>query len=577
MKASIEKYIPIIKEIKNYSSDKFKKDLISGLTVGVMLIPQGMAYALIAGVPPIYGLYGGLVPLFIYPLLGTSRHISIGPVALDMLILATAIGTLAGNSVEEKVALVLMITVLTGLLQLLMGALKLGIAFNLFSRPVISGFTIAAPVIIISSQISTLVNLDAPQSQNIFEILVFLTDNLEKIHFPSLITSLFFILFLVIQKRFFSRVPGSIVLVILAICFFYFVDPARFGLSQIGLIPKGLPGFQFSGFSFEQARLILPHALTLALIQFMTVASLSKTFARKHGYTVDPNQELIAVGSSNVIGGFFQSLPVSSSFSRSAIAEQSGTETSLNNLFAGILILLTLLLFTSIFEVLPNTLLGAIIVVSVSSLIDVKEIKFLINTKRRDGIVAFLTFASVLLIGIQEGIIIGIISSVSALLLKLGKPTVAELGLIPGTRDFKNINRFTEARIIPGILILRVDASFSFINADFFKNYILEKTASKDKAPEFVILDGTTISDLDVSAIESLIMIIETLNKHGIELFLSGLIGPVRDIISKSNIKVLKKKERFFRTVHDAVKKALEKQDSSDKGTRLFDYSELSA
>lgn len=577
MKKLLNTYFPILQVIKEYNLDKFKADAISGSTVGIVLIPQGMAYAVIAGLPPIYGLYAGLVPLFIYPFLGTSRHISIGPVAIDMLILAAALGFLAGNDPTEKITLAIMIAFMTGIFQLMMGFMKLGFVFNLFSRPVISGFTIAAPIIIIVSQVGTLLNVDVPNSQYIHEMFYYISQQLGNIHYPSLALSVFFILFLVLMRRFYSKLPESVVLVAITIIIVSFISVSEWGVDQIGAIPQGLPGFTLPEFNMEAIKRLAPNAFTLSLIQFMTIASLSKAFARKHGYTVNPNQELIAIGSSNVVGSLFQSLPVSSSFTRSAIAEQGGAKTSLNNIFAGILILFTLLFLTPLFEILPEPLLGAIIVVSVSSLIDIRELKFLIRTKRRDALVAMITLISVLAIGIQEGIIIGLVSSVLALLLKMSKPTVAELGLIPGTRDFKNRERFSEVKQIPGVLILRVDAPFSFVNAEFFKNYIIEKSMNDRGAPKYVIIDGTTIGDLDISAMDSLLMIIETLKKEGIELYISGLIGPVRDVIRKSDISTFVRSNRFFNTVHDGVVVALKKQDDQDDGNRLNEYLEICA
>ncbi|MBD3615722.1 MAG: sulfate permease [Gracilimonas sp.] len=566
------KYFPIIQVLREYNLDKLKADVISGSTVGIVLIPQGMAYAVIAGLPPIYGLYAGLVPLFIYPLFGTSRHLSIGPVAIDMLILAAGLGFLAGDNMTDKIIFAIMIALMTGIFQLMMGFMKLGFVFNLFSRPVISGFTIAAPIIIITSQVGILLNIDVPNSQFIHEMIYYVSQQIENIHWPSFGLSFFFVLFLLLMRKYYSKLPESVILVTITIIVLSFISISKWGIAQVGDIPQGLPDFSIPNLSLESIKRLAPNAFTLALIQFMTVASLSKSFARKHAYTVNPNQELIAIGSSNVIGSLFQSLPVSSSFTRSAIADQSGTETSLTNVFAGILILFTLLFLTPLFEILPEPLLGAIIVVSVSSLIDIKELRFLINTKRRDALVAFITVISVLAIGIQEGIIIGLVSSVLALLLKMSKPTVAELGLIPGTRDFKNKNRFSEVKQIPGVLILRVDAPFSFVNAEFFKNYILEKSMNGLDAPKYVIIDGTTIGDLDVSAMDSLLMIIETLKKEGIELYISGLIGPVRDVIRKSDISTFVKSDRFFNTVHDGVKAALKRQDDGDGGNRLNEY-----
>lgn len=569
-------YLPILKELNNYSLTKLKADSTAGLTVGIVLIPQAMAYAVIAGLPPIYGLYAGLVPLFVYPIFATSKHISVGPVALDMLILSVGLGLVVGDGVSDKVTYAILIAMLTGVFQIGMGMLNMGFIFNLFSRPVISGFTIAAPIIIIFSQLENLLKIEITNSQYIHEILIQLYMNIDQLHLPTLLISILFIVILVLLRKYAPKLPESVIVVGLVLIVASIFDLRQFGIQEIDSIPKGIPGFSFKWLGFDTFKEIMPTALTLALVQFMTVASLAKTFSRSYDYSIDPNQELIAIGSSNFIGGMFSSLPVSGSFSRSAIAEQTGTKTAFSNIFAGLWILLTLLFFTSIFTVLPMPLLGAIIVVSVARLIDVKEINFLFNTKRRDAIVALITFISVLTIGIQEGIIVGIVSSVIAILIKLGKPTVAELGLIPDTRTFRNIHRFEEAKQIPGILILRIDASFSFVNAQFFKNYILEKSITREKETQFVIIDGSTIGDLDVSAMDTLVMIIDALNEDGIELYISGLIGPVRDVIWDAKMRTIFKHDRFFDTVHDAVEEALFHIDDADSSERLQDYRSLS-
>lgn len=578
LKENLHTYFPIIKVLQGTTASSLKRDALAGLTAGVVLIPQGMAYAVIAGLPPIYGLYAGLIPLFIYPIFGTSRHLSIGPVALDMIVLASGLVLLAGDDLSQKVTFAIMITMMTGIFQILMGYLKLGFVFNLFSRPVISGFTIAAPVIIIFSQLGTLFKMDLPNTQFIHEIVYYLIQHPGEIHIPTLLLSCFFILFLVIGKMKFKRVPMPMLLLLLTLAGIQFLDLGQWDINKLGDIPKGLPGLALPDiFDIGNLRGIAATAFTLSLIQFMTVASLSKSFARKYGYAVEPNQELKAIGSSNLIGSFFQSIPVSASFSRSAIVEQSGGKSILTNYFAGGLILLTLLFLTPLFEDLPTPLLGAIIVVSVSGLIDIREIHFLFSTKRRDALVAMITFLSVLIIGIQEGIIIGIVGSMLAILIKMSKPTVAELGLMPGSRNFRNLERNSEAIEIPGVLILRIDASFSFVNAHFFKNFIIEKSLERPTNPKYVIIDGSTIGDLDISAIDTLLMIIDTLDKHDIELYVSGLIGPVRDVIRKSDIHALVRSDRFFDTVHDAVEAALKKQDLSDKGSRFSDYDNNSA
>lgn len=565
------KLLSVFEPVRKYRWSTLRKDSIAGAIVGVVLIPQGMAYATIADLPPILGLYGGLVPLFIYMLLGRSRNLAVGPVALDMLILSAGLGLLVGDDPAQRVQYAIFIASLTGLLQILMGVFKLGRAFNLIARPVISGFIIAAPVIIIASQIDTLLGINVPSSQYIHRILAALFQEIGNFQTATLVSSLIFLFLLIFIKRFVKNIPASVIVMGATLLALIFFKPADYGIQQIGNIPKGFPAFKWNHFALSEIREVFSTALTLSFVQFMAIASLSKTYARLGGYASDPNRELIAVGSANLIGGFFQSPPISGSFSRSAIAHDVGAQTTFFNFISALFIVLTLLFFTPVFEQLPSNLLSAIIVLSVTGLIDTKEIRYLLTTKRRDAAIASITFLSVLFIGIQDGVIIGISTSALAILIKLSKPTAAELGLLPGTREFRNVERFEEAQKIKGVLILRIDASFSFVNASFFKKYILAKSL-RSQPIAYVIIDGTTISDMDLTAMESLSSLIEDLKKYDIELYISGLIGPVRDLLQKSENENLRDTRRYFPTLHEAVKHSLHLQDEDDSGDRLEKY-----
>jgi len=556
MKAFLQKYIPIYSTLCAYKRSALQADITAGLTIGIVLIPQGMAYAVIADLPPIYGLYASLVPLLIYPVFATSRHLSVGPVALDMLILAAGLGLVVGGDTAEKISLAIAIAMLTGIFQILMGLLKLGFIFDLFSRPVISGFTSAAAIIIIFSQLGSVLKIDVETSYLIVEIATNIYSRLELIHWPSLFISLVFIVFLLAVRRFFKTIPEAAAAVLLALAIAYFIDLQAYGISQIESIPEGLPRPEFNIPDYDALRGILPTVFTLALIQFMSVAALTKSFARKHGYVINPNQELIAIGSANLVGSLFKSIPVSGSFSRSAIGERAGAATALSNVFAALLILLTLLFLTPVFETLPKTLLAAVIIVSVANLVDVREFMLLLKTKQSDALVAIVTFFSVLFIGIQQGIILGIITSVVAILVKLSRPTVAELGVLPNSWVFKNIDRYKDAEMLEGIMILRIDAPLSFINAEYFKAFIMKKSFSREDKPSVVIIDGSTIVDLDISAVDVLNTIKDSLNKNGIELYISGLIGPVRDIIHGPGKKVFDQSEHCFYSLREAAEHA---------------------
>lgn len=557
--------------LRKYQWSTFRKDALAGAIVGVVLIPQSMAYATIAELPPIIGLYGGLVPLFIYMLLGRSRNLAVGPVALDMLILSAGLGLLAGEDTTQRIQYALFISTITGLLQILMGGFKVGLAFNLIARPVISGFTIAAPIIIIASQLDTLIGIDIPSSQYIHHILIDLFQEVSGFQPATLISSALFLILLVLFKKIKKGIPSSVFVMGATLIAINFIDPANYGIQQIGTIPRGFPSFNWDHLNFKAIRSVFSSALTLSFVQFMTIASLSKTYARQGGYASDPNRELIAVGSANLMGGFFQSPPISGSFSRSAIAKEVGAQTTFFNAISALFIVITLLFLTPLFEQLPSNLLSAIILLSVVGLIDIREIRYLLTTKRRDAAIALATFLSVLLIGIQEGVIIGISTSALAILIKLGKPTVAELGALSGTREFRNVERFEKAKKLKGILILRIDASFSFVNAGFFKNYVLSKSLA-NKPISYVIIDGTTISDMDITAMESLSNLIDDLEVHHIKLYLSGLIGPVRDLLKKSENENLRDITRYFPTLHHAIKHVLQLQDEEDSGDRLSQY-----
>jgi SulP family sulfate permease len=572
----LKKTFKITNWFHDYERNQFAGDLKSGLTTGMMLIPQGMAYAVIAGMPPIYGLYAGVIPLLIYPLLGTSRHLSVGPVAVDMLIVAAGVSLITSPANSDYVGLVILLTMMTGILQLLMGSFRLGALFNFFSRPVISGFTMAAPIIIAFTQLNNLLGIQLPDTQFIIIIAGEAIQQFGEIHFITFLWGAGAILLLVLLNYYTPKLPGSAIILVLSILAAWLVNLEEQGVEIVGSIPDGLPPITVPQLNYENLRRLLPTALTLALVQFMSVASLGKAFAKRNNYLIDSNHELVAIGASNFMGSLFSSLPVSGSFSRSAAAEQAGVRTPMGNVITSAIVGLTLLFLTPLFYYLPMPILAAIIIVSVFGLIDIEEIKFLFKTKKSEGVIAAFTFFSTLLIGIQEGILLGVGASMLTMLFKYSKPAVAELGVMPGTRLFKNLERNPNAKRIDGVLILRVDASFSFINAEFFRDFIIERSEQQNKNTHFVIIDGSSINMLDTTATDSLKSIIKTLRGWDMELYISGLKGPVRDVIKKSGMKEFLGPDHYCEDTHEAVERVLEKMDSRDGGNRSRKYYEIS-
>jgi len=568
----LQRYLTVLHWGSDYTTLTLRHDATAGLTVGAMLIPQAMAYAVIAGMPPIYGLYAGLVPLLAYPLFGSSRQLAIGPVAIDMLIVGAGVGALAQSGTERYVALAILLTAMVGGIQILMGVLRLGFVASLLSRPVISGLTTAASLIIACSQLGNLLGVELGRSQFVHVLVWEAVQHVGAAHPLTVGLGAGCIGLLWSLDRWLPRVPGPLVVVIGSTAAGWYFGLEQRGVSVIGDIPTGLPGLEVWSASFGDLNALLPAAVTVALVQFMKDISLGRIFAKRNGYDIDPNQELIGIGAGNVFGSLFQSIPASGSFSRSAVNDQAGASTPLANAFAAGVIALTLLFLTPLFYYLPTPALAAIIFVSGLSLIDLREIRALFRARRRDGYIALFTAACTLFIGIQEGILLGIGASIVAVLYRMSRPNVAELGHVPGTRRFRDLDRFEQALRLERIMVLRVDASLSFANAEYLYNFILEKGEHEGRPVEVVIVDGSSINSLDATATDAFFSVAERLEEAGIELHLTGLVGPVRETVRRAGLHALLGEDRFHLTPYHAVTSVLERLDAEEDTERLAEY-----
>jgi SulP family sulfate permease len=556
----------------DYDAGKLGADAVAGLTVGVMLIPQAMAYAVIAGLPPIYGLYASLVPLVVYPLFGTSRQLAMGPTALDMLILAAGLSAITQVGADNYLTLAIVVTAMVGAMQIAMGAMQLGFVANLLSRPVITGLTSAAALIIGFSQLGNLLGVELGNSQYVHVILWQAAQHVQDVHLLSLGIGAGGIVLLVLIPKWNRMLPEALIVVALATTASYAFGFETKGVEVVGSIPKGLPAPSLPDAGLNELRTLLPAALTLALVQFMKNVSLGRVFATRNRYTIDANRELVGMGAANFVGAFFSAIPASGSFSRSAVNDQAGAKTPLANWFTAAVVALTLLFLTPLFYYLPIPILAAIIMVAGFGLIDPEEVMELFQARRRDGAIALFTASCVLFIGIQEGILVGIAASVVAVLYRISRPNVAELGHVPGTRLYRDRERFEQAVRLKNIMVLRVDAAFSFANAEYFKDFILEKSEKEGREVDVVVVDGTSINDLDTTAIEALESTVETLDEQGIELHFAGLIGPVREVVRRSGLYYLLGEDRFHMEPHDAVVQVLRRWDEEDDGNRIDRY-----
>ena len=543
----IHQYLPLFRSLKNYDKVTFRGDLIAGITVGIMLIPQGMAYALIAELPPEYGLYAALVPLIIYAMMGTSPHLSVGPVALVALLVASAVTPLA-NSPEEHIALSILLALMVGAIQLLFGLLKMGFLVNLLSHPVLSGFVSAAAIVIGMSQLHHILGVDSITG-GLHEILIGIGVQIDQIHLLTLFIGVVSIGLIILLKRKLPAIPGPVVAVVAGILLVYFSGLERFGLTIVGELNAGIPSLIMPAVEWETMITLFPMALAIALVAYMEAIAVAKAVQQKSkDYQIDPNQELVALGTANIWGSFFQAFPATGSFSRTAVNYGSGGKTGLSSMFSAITVGITLLLLTPVFYYLPTAILAAIILVSVFGLIEFDEFKRLWRLGHYDRYMLLATFAGTLFIGIKEGILLGVTLSVIMLLYRSARPNHAVMGRIPGTSIYRNINRY-ETEQKPEFLIFRFDAPLHFANAEYFKDQVYDLIQANPKT-SCLILDLNGVNEIDSTGLDKLFEVVENLEEKGVAVQLAEVKSMVRDMIKNST----KDKEwEFFMTIEDAI------------------------
>ena len=529
--------------------------MLAGITVAVLLIPQGMAYALIAGLPPIYGLYAALTPQIVYAVLGTSRQLAVGPVAMDSLLVAAGLGALSLVSPSQYIQLAIALALIMGGIQFLLGLFRMGFIVSFLSKPVISGFTSAAAIIIGLSQLKHLLGVPLAQSNKLHVFIRSILESETVVHLPTLLIGVASIILITTIKRWNSKIPSALIAVIIGILWVYFGQQDKAGVAVVGNIPSGMPSFTLPNLDWETVQTLLPIALTIALVAYMEAISVAKAVQEKHkNYEVNPNQELIALGASNIIGSLFQSYPTTGGFSRTAVNDQAGAKTGVAALTSALVVAVILSFFTHWFYFLPKAVLGAIIIVAVVNLLDFNYAARLYKSRKDEFLVLLLTFLLTLFVGITQGILFGILFSLLLLVYRTSKPHHAFLGRIGTTNYFKNIERFPDEVVIrEDLIILRFDAQLFFGNIQYFKKLVFDAVGkNKGKVKGFVI-NARAINYIDSTATEQLIDVVKKLQQNGIRVMVVGAIGPARDLIIKSKLIKVLKKENLFITSGDAT------------------------
>lgn len=554
MKTSLTSFIPLLGSISRYNKELFRSDLTAGVTVAVMLIPQGMAYSVLAGLPPIYGLYASIIPILLYAIFGTSGQLAVGPVAMVSLLIFTGVGALADVGSDLFIQLAILAAFGVGVVQLAMGLFRMGFLVNFLSHPVLSGFTSAAAIIIGTSQLKSLFGVSLPSSKLVHEVWLAFFGALGDVNVSTMVMGLGSVAVLIGLRRWNKRFPGALAVVVIGTALTAVLGLDARGVAIVGKVPEGLPSFGVPVFSMSDLQALLPTILAIALVGYMESIAVAKAVATRRGYKVVPNQELIGLGLANIGGSFFQSFPTTGGLSRTAVNDQAGAETGLASIYTVVLISLTVLFLTPWFYYLPKAVLAAIIMVAVSGLFDAKEMKHLWKTDRRDFLMLAATFVATLTLGIEEGIGVGVLLSIVAVIYSSTQPHTAELGRIGESDTFRNVNRYKDqVKVYDDILVLRFDSLLFFGNVEHFSDVLQDKLASRGESVKLIVLDAASINTIDSTGMHTLEKTVKDLRGKGIEFRITGVIGPVRDKLHVSGLVDLIGRENFFFDVADAV------------------------
>lgn len=565
---SIQRYLPFVDWLFHYDRKNLAGDVTAGVIVAIMLVPQSMAYALLAGLPPQIGLYASIVPLIIYGLLGTSRTLAVGPVAIVSLLVASALGQMGVTDVGQYIHIAIVLALMVGVIQIGMGLFRIGFLVNFLSHPVLSGFTSAVAIVIGLSQFKHLIGVSIPRTESTPELVIRIIGSLSTTNLTVLLLSLIAMGILLYFKFFLgdrlSRTSlsdavimsltklGPLATVILGIMFVGIggLDTAA-NVSVVGEIPAGLPTIGLPAFDISILEGLLPFALTIAIVGYLESISVAKALASRRRQKIDANQELLAVGVANIGAAFSGAYPVAGGVSRSMVNFTSGANTGLASIISASLIGVTLLFLTPLFYHLPNAVLGAIIIVAVITLFDWKTIVHTWHYSKADFVSLIATFVMVLLIGVERGILVGIGTSLALYLWRTSRPHVAVVGQIGDTQHYRNVLRH-ETKTYPNILAMRIDESLYFPNAQYLEEMVINTLADNPDVEYFVLI-CSAVNFIDVSALEVLESLHYTLAAIEVGMYCAEVKGPVMDRLRKVGFVEEIGEEHFFLSTYQAM------------------------
>ncbi len=545
-------FLPVVQLFRTYQRAWFRPDLLAGISVCVVMVPSVIAYAELAGLPPINGLYAALAGLIGYAMFASSRQVIAGPDAAVALLVGIGITPFLKDNPERAPVLAAMIALLGGGLMLVASRLKAGVIADFLSKPVLVGYLTGAALILMSTQLGKLFGVKL-SGHNIFALLADLARHIRETHVLTLVIGLALIIVLELLRRFAPKIPGALVVFVLALIGSAVFNLQDAGVAVIGEVPRGLPLPRAPMISLDLVTDLLPAAVGIALLTFPEGVLLARAFAAKNNYPIRPNQELLALSAANVAAGFFQGFSVGASQSRTTVNDATGGKTQMVSFIAAGMLVLFLVFLTGLLKLLPVVSLASILIFSGIHLVEIEAYHSLYKIRPRAFALAMVVTVGVLVVGVIPGILIGVMISLVVLLGQLARPTDAVLLEVPATGTFHDTGDMPEAKSVPGLIAYRFYAPLFFANADYFTHRLNELVAASPEPVRWVVVDLQAVTDIDVTAAESLQRLDKELELRGIELKFARANRPLRERLTRIGLGEHVQKQNLYPSVHAAV------------------------
>jgi high affinity sulfate transporter 1 len=550
-----QRWLPGLATLRSYQPAWFANDLVAGLVLSAVLVPVGMGYAEASGLPAIYGLYATIVPLIAYAVFGPSRIMVLGPDSTLAAIIAALILPMAAGSVERAIALAGMLAILSGFCSILIGLARLGLVADLISKPIRIGFLNAIALTVLVGQLPKIFGFSV-NAHNLPERALLLAQGIRDGHTnpTALLIGTASLAIVLLTKHYRPQWPGILFAVVLATGVSAAYDLA--GTAQVavvGVLPQGLPAFKIPHVALVDVMQLMPGAVMISLLSFADTSVLSRSLAQRGGYQVNQNQEMLALGAANLASGLFQGFSISSSASRTPVAEAAGAKTQLTGLVGALAIALLLLFAPNMLQSLPSAALGAVVVAACLSFADLRGMWAMWRLRRVEFALSVVSFLGVAFVGVIEGIFITVALALLVLVWNAWHPYFAVLARVDGSKGFHDFSRHPEGRFVPGLVLFRWDAPLFFANAEVFREQVHRAAALATTPVQRVVVAADAITDVDITAADMLTTLYRELEQQGIELWFAGLKGPVKDRLRHYGTLAVIGEEIFAPTVGRAV------------------------